>query len=255
MPHFDKATRNNLAFARVAGGNNARIVHTGPSADYLQTTPVLYAVSLELTGNIFFLLSRAKWETEPRSRERRGCDSPGVGEPSSHFVLLLTNGWRRLSRFLLQWHKSLIRFKENVMSMKWKQFSSSWQPFQHAQTSRLLPRDPRELVFVFIQSWPPDLRPSPWHACPLCPWFSHADLFQLEQNSLHLSKWIKTRDITVKVSTVVCRKTLCQLLGLLWTFSPAFGLFSLHCCVGNQGLLRFHQLRHTCIHIYIYLNL
>lgn len=51
-----------------------------------QTNPVLCAVTLELTGNIFFLLSRAKWEAEP---ENRTCDSHWVrAEPWSHFLLL-----------------------------------------------------------------------------------------------------------------------------------------------------------------------
>lgn len=69
-------TRNNrrcvcpLQYVWQAGRNEAQMMTQTRSADHLQTTPVLCAVTLELTGNIFFLLSWAKWETERGNRTK-----------------------------------------------------------------------------------------------------------------------------------------------------------------------------------------
>lgn len=60
-PRFHKATRNELRYAQPGGRQKwSADDRTGRGADYLQTTPVLCDVTLELTGDIFFLLSRAK---------------------------------------------------------------------------------------------------------------------------------------------------------------------------------------------------
>lgn len=54
-------------------------------ADYLQITPI----TLQLSSNIFFLLSQEKWEIQPGSRTRKRCDSPRVGKPDLIHHLIL----------------------------------------------------------------------------------------------------------------------------------------------------------------------
>lgn len=101
--------------------------HTGRSADYLQTTPALCDVTLELTGDIFFRLSRAKWETELGTGQGGDVMEPGLSHHlvSCYWKLMArddccANGSPRSAKPERHW-------KDNVPIKKLLRFASSWQ--------------------------------------------------------------------------------------------------------------------------------
>lgn len=95
--------------------------HGRRGADYFQTLPMVCAVKLELTVNIFFLLSWVKWETEWGEGTSRKCQSSAI---ISFCIKEIARDDCFVSR-RLKHHKPKGWLKNNAAKKKWEQLAAS----------------------------------------------------------------------------------------------------------------------------------